>query len=118
MNFQIIIEIILLGLALSMDAFMVSITSGLTYVDINKKKSVFIATVFGFMQGFMPLIGYWLVEIVSSIVGSNGGERAGTILSYIVAWIAFSLLLFIGIKMLLDGIKEIAEELEKIGKEK
>lgn len=40
-----IIGVILLGIGLSMDAFAVSITCGLTYSDLNKKKSVFIAAV-------------------------------------------------------------------------
>ena len=38
MNFEILLEVFLLGIALSMDAFAVSITDGLTYTDINKKK--------------------------------------------------------------------------------
>ena len=42
MDFKIVLEIILLGIALSMDAFAVSITDGLIYTDINKKKSLFI----------------------------------------------------------------------------
>ena len=42
MTFEIILQIILLGLALSMDAFAVSVTDGLIYTDINKKKIFFI----------------------------------------------------------------------------
>ncbi len=107
MTFEIIIEIILLGIALSMDAFAVSVTDGLTYTDINKKKSFFIAGVFGFMQALMPLIGFFLVEGISSIVGEAGGENAGKIMSDVVSWIAFTLLLIIGSKMLIEGIKNI-----------
>ena len=107
MTFEIIIEIILLGIALSMDAFAVSVTDGLTYSDINKKKSFFIAGVFGFMQALMPLIGFFLVEGISSIVGEAGGENAGKIMSDVVSWIAFTLLLIIGTKMLIEGIKNI-----------
>ena len=43
MQIEIIFEVILLGVALSMDAFAVSITDGLTYTDIDKKKSFFIS---------------------------------------------------------------------------
>jgi len=107
MTFEIIIEIILLGIALSMDAFAVSVTDGLTYSDINKKKSFFIAGVFGFMQALMPLIGFFLVEGISSIVGEAGGDNAGKIMSDVVSWIAFTLLLIIGTKMLIEGIKNI-----------
>ena len=107
MTFEIIIQIVLLGVALSMDAFAVSVTDGLTYTDINKKKSFFIAGVFGFMQALMPLIGYWLVYGISVLVGEAGGETAGKIMSDIVSWIAFVLLLFIGGKMLIEGIKDL-----------
>ena len=44
MTFEIILQIILLGLALSMDAFAVSVTDSLIYTDINKKK-IFLLTV-------------------------------------------------------------------------
>ena len=49
MTFEILIQIFLLGIGLSADAFSVALTDGLTYSDINKKKSFFIAGVFGFM---------------------------------------------------------------------
>lgn len=113
MDFKILLEIILLGIALSMDAFAVSITDGLIYTDINKKKSLFIAFVFGFMQALMPLIGYWLVEIVTIIVGESSGSSAGEIMSLIVTWIAFGLLLFIGTKMLIEAIKEMKKTEEE-----
>ena len=107
MTFEIIIEIILLGIALSMDAFAVSVTDGLTYTDINKKKSFFIAFMFGLFQALMPLIGFWLVEGISFIVGEAGGEKAGIVMSKVVSWIAFALLIFIGTKMLIDAIKNM-----------
>lgn len=107
MTIKIILEIILLGIALSMDAFAVSVTDGLTYTDINKKKSFFIAGVFGIMQALMPLIGFFLVEGITRIVGESGGASAGKIMSHIVSWVAFSLLLFIGGKMLIEGIKDL-----------
>ena len=113
MTFEIIVQIVLLGVALSMDAFAVSVTSGLTYTDIDKKKSIFIAAIFGIMQALMPLIGYWLVEGISSIVGQSGGEKAGNIMSDVVSWIAFTLLLIIGGKMLIEGIKDIKKAPEE-----
>jgi len=113
MTLEIIIQIVLLGIALSMDAFAVSVTDGLTYSDINKKKSFFIAGLFGFMQALMPLIGFFLVEGVTRIVGESGGKRAGNIMSIIVTWVAFTLLLFLGTKMLIEGIKEIKKPKEE-----
>lgn len=107
MTVTIILEIVLLGIALSMDAFAVSVTDGLTYTDINKKKSFFVAGVFGVMQALMPLVGFWLVEIITIIVGESGGESAGKIMSDVVSWVAFGLLLIIGGKMLIEGIKDL-----------
>ena len=113
MQIEIIFEVILLGVALSMDAFAVSITDGLTYIDIDKKKSFFIAIVFGLMQALMPLIGFWLVQGITAIVGENGGASAGKIMSDIVSWTAFGLLLIIGGKMLIEGIKDIHKKEEE-----
>jgi len=113
MSVAIILQIVLLGVALSMDAFAVSITDGLVYTDINKKKSFFIAGLFGLMQALMPLIGFWLVEIISIIVGDAGGEKAGKIMSDIVSWTAFALLIFIGGKMIIEGIIELKKPQEE-----
>lgn len=113
MTFEILIQIVLLGVALSMDAFAVSVTDGLTYTDINKKKSFFMAGVFGVMQALMPLLGFWLVEGITAIVGEKGGESAGRIMSDIVSWAAFGLLLFIGGKMLFEGIRDLKKPAEE-----
>ena len=109
---MIIVEVILLGIALSMDAFAVSITCGLTYIDLNKKKSVFIAIVFGVMQALMPLIGYWIVEGITAIVDETAGAKVGEIASTVVSCIAFALLVFLGIKMIIEATREMkkAEE--------
>ncbi|MBR3618048.1 MAG: manganese efflux pump [Acholeplasmatales bacterium] len=113
MTVAIILQILLLGVALSMDAFAVSITDGLVYTDINKKKSFFIAGLFGLMQALMPLIGFWLVEIITIIVGDTGGEKAGKIMSNIVSWTAFALLIFIGGKMIIEGIISLKKPQEE-----
>ena len=112
MTLEIIIQIVLLGIALSMDAFAVSVTYGLVYQGVNKKRAVFIALVFGIMQGLMPLIGYWLVELVETIV-KGASQDAGKIMALVVTWVAFVLLLFIGGKMLFEVIKELKEKNEE-----
>ena len=113
MEWYILLQILLLGIGLSMDAFSVALTDGLTYVDINKKKSFFIAFTFGFMQALMPLIGFWLVELVEVIAGEVAGEKAGLIAAKIVVWSAFALLLFIGGKMLIESIIEMNKPKEE-----
>ena len=113
MTFAILIQIIFLGIGLSMDAFSVALTDGLTYSDINKKKSFFIAGTFGFMQALMPLIGFWLVELIEVIAGEVAGAQAGSIASKVVVWLAFALLLFIGGKMLIESIIELNKPKEE-----
>ena len=113
MTFEILIQIFFLGIGLSADAFSVALTDGLTYSDIDKNKSFFIAFVFGFMQALMPLIGFWLVEAVEVIAGDIAGEGAGQIMATIVCWIAFALLLFIGGKMLIESIIQMRKPKEE-----
>jgi len=113
MEWPIILQIILLGIGLSADAFSVALTDGLTYVDINKKRCFFIAAVFGTMQALMPLAGFWLVELAERIAGEVGGAQAGNVASMIVTWLAFGLLLWIGGKMLFESIVEIRKPREE-----
>lgn len=88
------IELLLIGVGLSMDAFAVSICKGLAMRRVNKKQAFVIGLFFGGFQALMPLIGYFL---------GNQFE------SYIVSvdhWIAFTLLVFIGGKMIIEVFKE------------
>ena len=87
MEWYILLQIFLLGAGLSADAFSVALTDGLTYVDINKKRSFFIAGVFGVMQAVMPLAGFWLVELVQVIAGEVAGAKAGEIAAKVVVWV-------------------------------
>ena len=113
MTFEIIAKIILFGIALAMDAFAVSITDGLIYSDINKKKSFFIAATFGIMQALMPVIGFFAVEIISLIVGNSGSAQAVKIFTIVVTWVSFGLLVLIALKMLIEGIIEIRKPVEE-----
>lgn len=86
-----------LGIGLAMDAFAVSMSNGLKENKMKLKKILLIAITFGIFQGVMPLIGY--------LVGYS-------LIEYIdkfVPWIALALLGFLGIKMIIDGIKEIKD---------
>ena len=113
MTFEIIISIVLFGIALAMDAFAVSVTDGLIYSDINKKRIFFIAGTFGIMQALMPVAGYYAVELISFIVGSSGSDNAIRIFETVITWVSFGLLLFIGGKMLIEGIVEIRKPSEE-----
>ena len=110
---MVIVEVILLGIALSMDAFAVSITCGLSYTDLNKKRSVFIALVFGVMQALMPLIGYWIVEGITILLDETAGAKVGEIASTVVSCVAFALLIFLGTKMIVEAVKEMKKTEEE-----
>ena len=98
---------VLLGIGLAMDAFSVSLANGLNEPYMRKKKMCGIAGVFGFFQGFMPMIGWICVHTI--IQYFKAFEK-------FIPWIALILLLFIGGKMLIDGIKNDEEaETPKVG---
>lgn len=65
------------------------------------------------MQALMPLIGYWIVEGITAIVDSSAGEKVGNIASTVVKIIAFILLMFLGIKMIIEAIKSIKQPEEQ-----
>lgn len=92
-----ILTSLLLGLGLSMDCLALSVTDGLVYQDINKRKAAFIALIFGLFQGLFPLLGFLL------------GESFYDAIKAYDHWVAFGLLLLIGGKMLFDGIKGLVK---------
>ena len=97
------IELFLIGVGLSMDAFAVSVCKGLAMKKVNKKQAVIIGLYFGGFQALMPLIGWFL------------GVRFQKYITSIDHWIAFGLLVFIGGKMILEAIRdtEVQEIKEK-----
>lgn len=87
---------VLLGIGLAMDAFSVSLANGLNEPYMRKKKMFGIAGVFAFFQAVMPMIGWVCVHTVVQCF--KAFEKY-------IPWIALILLLFIGGKMLIEGIK-------------
>ena len=92
------IEILLIGVGLSMDAFAVSICKGLGMTKFNKKQAVTIGLYFGGFQALMPLIGYML------------GAQFEKYITSIDHWIAFILLGIIGGKMIVESVKPDKED--------
>ena len=89
-----IIELFLIGVGLSMDAFAVSICKGLGMEKINKKQAFTIGLYFGGFQALMPLIGWFL------------GIRFQQYITSIDHWIAFILLVCIGGKMVVEAVRD------------
>ena len=92
------IEIILIGLGLSMDAVAVSMANGMAYKNTTKAKTLAMPILFGVFQGLMPLIGYFA-----------GGLFADVISKY-ANILVFVILGFIGGKMLKDNLGHKVEE--------
>ncbi len=86
----------LTAFGLSMDAFAVSVCSGITIQKLQLKHALKIGLYFGFFQTLMPLIG-WLA-----------GVRFSSYIARYDHWIAFVVLGFIGAKMVYEALK--AEE--------
>ncbi len=99
---------ILLGVGLAMDAFSVSLANGLNEPDMKKNKMCKIAGVFAMFQALMPMLGWICVHTI---------VRYFKAFEKFIPWIALILLLFIGGKMLLEGIKGSSDEMEtaKVG---
>lgn len=94
-----VIEILLTGIGLAMDAFAVSICKGLSMKKMSWKKAIIIGAYFGIFQGIMPLIGYFLGSTFADLVTS------------IDHWIAFVLLGFIGINMIKEAFSDESENM-------
>jgi len=94
------ITIVFIAFGLAMDAFAVSITSGITIKHLNINNALKIATFFGLFQAIMPLIG-WLA-----------GLSLRDFISGIDHWIAFGLLSLIGCKMIYESTKVEPSEKE------
>lgn len=107
MEWSTLLQVFLFGIALSMDAFAVSIVDSLVYQDIKKKHAFIIAGLFGLMQALMPLIGYWVVELVTVIADESTAHKSGHIMSIVVTWFAFALLVLIGTKFIANAIRSL-----------
>ena len=89
-----ILNSIMLGFGLAMDAFCVSMTNGLTCQNLNVRNRLKMAGTYAGFQFLMPLIGWFCVRTVA--------ERFA-LFHRMVPWIALLLLLYIGGKMLLEA---------------
>ena len=87
-------EIVLIGVSLAMDAFAVSVCKGLAMKKLSVKNMLIVGLYFGLFQAGMPLLGYLL------------GSAFREIVEKIDHWIAFGLLVFIGINMIREAGKD------------
>lgn len=95
-------ELALIGVGLSMDAFAVAVCKGLAMRKIDMRYAVILAVFFGGFQALMPILG-WLA-----------GIRFAKYIQAVDHWIAFGLLAFLGIRMILETIREKEEKIERL----
>ncbi len=91
--------LLLLALSLAMDCFAVSCTAGVTQPKLSWKTVAGFAFSFGFFQAMMPLAGYLLGVTVSQFVDKYA------------PWIAFGILACIGVRMIIDAVRDQEEKI-------
>ena len=96
MNSVFFINSILLGAGLAMDAFSVSLANGLNEPAMKKGRVIAIAGTFAAFQFAMPMAGWFCVHTLVEYFNS---------FQKFIPWIALILLLYIGGKMLIEGIR-------------
>lgn len=101
MSFLFICNSILLGAALAMDAFSVSLANGLEDPGMRPGRVCGIAGVFAAFQIAMPLIGWVCIYTIAEYFDAF---RAW------IPWIALALLAFLGGKMLVEGIRDLQQD--------
>lgn len=100
-----VLEIILMSVALAMDACAVAMTDGMTDSKMPAWRAVVIGVSFGFFQFAMPVVGYFITGLVK-----DAFLHAFEVIS---GWVSFGLLAFLGGKMLFECISEIVKEKRK-----
>ena len=99
---------ILLGVALAMDAFSVSVANGLNEPKMKKRRMFLIAGTFAVFQALMPLLGWLCVHTIVAFFAS---------FEKFIPWIALILLCYIGISMIVESFRknEQEDEAPKVG---
>ncbi len=97
-----LITIFLIAVGLAMDAFAVSIAKGIAVDRDRRRTALMLASLFGGFQAMMPVIGYYV------------GIGFEDIIRDVDHWIAFTLLAFIGAKMIYDSTKDEGDEGEEV----
>ncbi len=93
MSFEELITFFLIAVGLSFDSFAVSVSCGLVKQEIRFRQAVVIALSLAFFQGGFPFLGWLAVNSLRALI------------AVFDHWIAFVLLVLVGVKMLVEGIK-------------
>ena len=88
------ITILAIALGLSFDTFAVSLSYGVVRSGILFRQAVWIAAVFAVFQGGLTIAGYFLGSVISNVLKATDH------------WVALGLLTFLGVKMIIEGLKK------------
>ncbi len=97
------VELLLIAVGLSMDAFAVAICKGLSIRELKPRYAVLVGLYFGGFQALMPVIG-WLL-----------GARFEHVIASFDHWVAFCLLAIIGISMIQEAFSKAEELSDDLG---
>lgn len=92
------IDILILAIALSIDACVVSFSNGLIFTQNKRINSLMLACSVGFFQFLMPVIGFFCAKSVNKYVEPYDH------------WIVFAIFIFLGVKFIKDAFREEKEE--------
>ena len=92
------VEIWFMALALAMDCFAVSIASGIVFKRFMPKQMLAMVLLFGLFQALNPLLGWAGAELFRELIESFDH------------WIAFGILAFLGVRMIMDAFKKEEEK--------
>lgn len=103
MNFEFVLQALMVGVGLAMDSCTVSMTDGMNEKNMSLGKNILIALIFAIFQQIMPVAGYFVGRVFSAYI-----------IKY-VPLVALIILGVLGVKMLADAIRG-QKESEKLGK--
>lgn len=86
-----VIDLLLIAVGVSMDAFAVSVCKGLSLSTVKPEHGIKCGLYFGGFQALMPVIGYYLGRLFSGFITA------------VDHWIAFILLLYIGVQLIRES---------------
>ena len=104
-NLIFLLNSVLLGVGLAMDAFSVSIANALSESQMKKSRMCFIAGVYAFFQFAMPMIGWICVHTIVEYFSK---------FEILIPWIALLLLLWIGGKMIWEAVRGKEDDASKV----
>lgn len=106
-----LLEIILLGVALSADAFAVTISNTFVYASESKRRLVLMPVMFGLFQGLMPLLGYFVGGLAAEVI-----ERYAGIITLVILGIVGGNMIREGAEALLHPGEDEAEHAGPVAK--